>query len=250
MAEAYDSGRRGYPGHLIEDAVRLSGITPGGRILEIGCGTGQATLPFAKRGYRIECVEPGPNLARLARRNLASWPNAKVVVERFEDWRLEPASFDLVLAATSLHHVEPGVRYAKSAAALRPGGALAVLADHPGEEEPGFREELDAIYARWYGAESNRQFREWTLERRIKATSDEIDASGLFGPVEISIRPWTVEFDIPRYMALLESDSMRIQSSPESHEGLKRSIAEAVTRRGGRVRRGFVAVLSLARRAS
>jgi ubiquinone/menaquinone biosynthesis C-methylase UbiE len=38
----YDEVRPGYPEELFDDIVALSGIPSGGRILEIGCGTGQA----------------------------------------------------------------------------------------------------------------------------------------------------------------------------------------------------------------
>src|SRR5215203_6505224 len=81
----YDEVRPGYPEVLFDDVVSLSGIPSGGRILEIGCGTGQATLPFARRGYRILCIELGENMAAVARRNLASYPRAEVVTADFED---------------------------------------------------------------------------------------------------------------------------------------------------------------------
>ena len=82
----YDEVRPGYPEALFEDVVELSGIAPGGRILEIGCGTGQATAPFARRGYAILCVELGENLAAAARRNLAAYPQAEVLTADFEGW--------------------------------------------------------------------------------------------------------------------------------------------------------------------
>ena len=46
-APLYDEARPGYPDELFDDVVSLSGIPFEGRILEIGCGTGQATVPFA-----------------------------------------------------------------------------------------------------------------------------------------------------------------------------------------------------------
>ena len=66
VALLYDQARPGYPEALFDDVVSLSGIPPGGRILEIGCGTGQATVPLAQRGYPILCIELGENLAALA----------------------------------------------------------------------------------------------------------------------------------------------------------------------------------------
>ena len=57
IAELYDRARPGYPEALVDDVVALSGIAPGGRILEIGSGTGKATEAFARRGFRIVCLE-------------------------------------------------------------------------------------------------------------------------------------------------------------------------------------------------
>ena len=73
-APLYDEARPGYPDELFDDVVSLSGIPFEGRILEIGCGTGQATVPFARRGYHVLCIELGENMAALARRNLRMYP--------------------------------------------------------------------------------------------------------------------------------------------------------------------------------
>ncbi|MBA3794479.1 MAG: methyltransferase domain-containing protein, partial [Rubrobacter sp.] len=67
-APLYDEVRPGYPEALFDDVASLSVIPSRGRILEIGCGTGQATVPLARRGYEILCVELGENLAAVARR--------------------------------------------------------------------------------------------------------------------------------------------------------------------------------------
>lgn len=69
VALLYDQVRPGYPEALFDDVVSLSLISPVGRILEIGCGTGQATVPFARLGYRILCIELGKNLATVAKKN-------------------------------------------------------------------------------------------------------------------------------------------------------------------------------------
>jgi tRNA1(Val) A37 N6-methylase TrmN6 len=86
-ARLYDRFRPGYPEHLFEDLVQLSGIPEGGRILEIGPGTGQATLPLARRGYSILGIEMGASMARLYRKNLRGFPNAEILNIAFEDWK-------------------------------------------------------------------------------------------------------------------------------------------------------------------
>lgn len=126
-ADLYDRARPRYPEPLFDDLVAIAGLRPGARILEIGCGTGQATLPLARRGYAIDAVELGAGLAAVARRKLAAFPQVMVHVAAFEQWPLPDEPYDLVLAATSWHWVDPSVRFVKAAAALRTGGALAVI---------------------------------------------------------------------------------------------------------------------------
>src|SRR5215217_7730278 len=114
-ASLYDEVRPGYPDDLFDDIVSLSGIQPGGRILEIGCGTGQATVPFARRGYRILCIELGENMATVARRNLEGYPQAEVRTGAFEEWPLQEGAFDLTISATAFHWLDPGIAYPKAA---------------------------------------------------------------------------------------------------------------------------------------
>ena len=129
-AELYDRARPGYPAALFDDLAALACIGPGCRVLELGCGTGQATVPLAERGCAIVCVELGAGMAAVARRKLARFPSVEVVVAPFEDWPLPPEPFDTVVSATAFHWLDPAVRVAKAADALRPGGALATIATH------------------------------------------------------------------------------------------------------------------------
>ena len=95
-------------------------------MLEIGCGTGQATVPLAERGLAVTAVELGPELAAIARRRLAGFPAAEVVTGSFEDWRPPGAVFDAVVAFNSLHWIDPPLRYAKPHGLLRPGKTMTV----------------------------------------------------------------------------------------------------------------------------
>ena len=62
-AELYDRARPSYPDEIFDDLVALCGLEPGAPILEIGCGTGKATLSLAERRVRVVCIELGENLA-------------------------------------------------------------------------------------------------------------------------------------------------------------------------------------------
>ena len=108
-ARLYDEARPGYPEELVADVVALSDIPEGGRILEIGCGTGQATLPFARRGHRMLCLDIGPEMAAVAAENLRSFPGVEVRAQAFEDWQPDGELFDLVLSGTAFHWVDQRV---------------------------------------------------------------------------------------------------------------------------------------------
>ena len=82
VAERYDEARPTYPEAFFDDLVELTGAPPGGRILEIGPGTGKATVALAGRGYALLGVELGPQLAEVARRNLAPSYDADLNVAR------------------------------------------------------------------------------------------------------------------------------------------------------------------------
>ncbi|CAG7637078.1 class I SAM-dependent methyltransferase [Paenibacillus allorhizosphaerae] len=128
VAELYDRVRNRYPEQLFDDLFDATQLTSQARILEIGPGTGIATLELAKRGCRIVAVELGAEMTAVARRNLAAYPNVEIHVGTFEDWT-PPLSepFDLVIAATAFHWLDPEVRYLKPASLLRQGGYLAIV---------------------------------------------------------------------------------------------------------------------------
>jgi SAM-dependent methyltransferase len=122
-ADQYQDARPEYPQQLFETLVRVAGLGPGDRLLEVGCATGKATLPLARRGFRISCVEIGPQLAAVARNNLVDFADVSVIEGAFETWKPPTGErFDLVFAATAWHWLDPAVRYEQAWRLLRPGG--------------------------------------------------------------------------------------------------------------------------------
>ena len=63
VAERYDSRRPHYPPAVFQAIEDFAGLGPGSRVLEVGCGTGHATVELARRGYDVLAVELGANMA-------------------------------------------------------------------------------------------------------------------------------------------------------------------------------------------
>jgi SAM-dependent methyltransferase len=249
VAELYDRARPGYPSKLVADVVALGGLGTGARILEIGCGTGQATRSFASLGFHVRCLEPGPALARIARERLASFPHVEVVGSSFETWPLEPEAFDLVFSAQAFHWIAPEIPFAKSAAALRPGGGLAVFGNVPMWRDSAVRSAIDAAYARhapslgggatpasWYAEDG-------ALETRFTE-------SGKFCDVTVRSYPWSQAYGVEEYLDLLRTHSDHRALPPLQHEALLSEIGRALETHGGSLHLAYEAHLCFARTRS
>ncbi|HET6705581.1 class I SAM-dependent methyltransferase [Amycolatopsis sp.] len=118
--ERYDRARPAYPRELVAGIVASS---PGGDLLDVGCGTGIEARQFRAAGCRVLGVDPDPRMAAFARRG-----GIDVEVATFEDWDPAGRTFDAVVAGQAWHWVDPVAGQAKAAAVLRPGGLLAVFA--------------------------------------------------------------------------------------------------------------------------
>src|SRR5262249_58136355 len=107
VADLYATARRPYPDVVVDDVVRLAGLARDSAVVEIGCGTGQATLPLAARGLRIVCVELGSRLAEIARRNLADYPQVEGGNADFEQGAAPPHDHDARVPLHPFHRIQP-----------------------------------------------------------------------------------------------------------------------------------------------
>ena len=246
-AELYDRARPGYPPELFDDLADLAGLRPGARLLEIGCGTGQATLPLAERKFQITAIELGPNLAAVARRKLARFPNVAVTVGAFETWSLPPEPFDAVVSATAFHWLDPSVRVIRAADALRPSGVLATIATHHvvGGDAAFFIDVQDC-YRRWSGFPSASGL---PKAADIAPDRGELEPSGRFEPASFRRYEWEQTYSAPEYLDLLSTYSDHRALAQTRRRDLLDCIARLIVERyGGRIRKRYLNELRIARR--
>jgi ubiquinone/menaquinone biosynthesis C-methylase UbiE len=125
MADVYDA-RPPYPAALVDAIAALA--PPGGRVADLGAGTGHLALPLAARGLDVTAVEPARDmLARL--RGSAAERGLPVRAEHAtaEATPLPARSVDLVVVADALHFIDAQLVGQEIARVLRRGGALAVV---------------------------------------------------------------------------------------------------------------------------
>ncbi|UXY17944.1 class I SAM-dependent methyltransferase [Streptomyces cynarae] len=241
-AELYDRARPGYPPELYDDLADLAGARPGSRVLEVGCGTGQATVPLAERGCRITAVEAGPHMAAVARRNLAGTPAVEVVTADFESWPLPEEPFDAVVSATAFHWIDPAVRTAQAADALRPGGALAVVRSQHvrgGTEE--FFIEVQRCYERFDPDTPPGLRPPAAADIDGSDHAEEVARSGRFGPTVFRRYERDLTYTTSDYLDLLRTYSGHRALPEAARNGLLECIAGLIDGRfGGRVTKRYL----------
>ncbi len=123
-AAAYDRYRGGYAPGLFDTLAAL--VPANGTVVEIGAGTGIATVPLAQMAAHLVALEPAPAMREIAATKLAPYPGAALIGTTFEDWEVPPASVDMIVALDAWHWVDQESGPARAARLLRPGGHLAV----------------------------------------------------------------------------------------------------------------------------
>jgi SAM-dependent methyltransferase len=239
--------RPGYPEALIGDVLSLSGIPRDGRILEIGCGSGQATLAFAQRGYAMLCLDIGPDLIALAAEKCRPYPKVEFQVADFEVWKPEPAAFDLAISASAFHWIPPEIGFPKVAQVLKDSGSFAILRNHHPTPYTGFFLEAQEIYRRCT-PELGKENEKKSHEDGIRTTVDQFDKTGLFSPVTVRRYTWSRQFEADQYLKLLETYSGHYNLSEEKKRNLYQGLRELIERRGGVVTRPYLSVLYVARK--
>lgn len=254
VAELYDRVRPGYPDELFADLVAITGMGEGSSVLEVGCGSGQATRSLAALGCSVTAVEPGPDMAELARRRVAAFRDVEVETSRFEDWDDRGRRFDALVAASSWHWVDPSVGWRRAHEVLSPGGWMALLGHvvvrRPGEPEV-YAESAD-LHERF--SPGNPGWCHPPLEDDVRTTHEGWglveDPGGLFGPTVVRWYPTVQWFTGEGFADLLRSTSLYRRLDREVREPLLDAVAERIrTRMGDRAPRRCLSVLRVGRRA-
>lgn len=247
-AEDYDAIRPGYPETLIDDVVMMSELPTAGRILEIGCGTGQATLAFAVRGYPMVCLDIGAALAVRARTKCTPYPEVQIHTVAFETWPPEDSAFDLVLSATTFHWIDPAIGYPKAARVLKPSGSLAVMANLHPTPYTDFFQAVQKVYRRvvpeWRDPSQSP-----STDERVNATAAQIGNTGLFEQAVVQRYPWSHVYTREEYLKLLNTYSEHRNLEANRRQRLFTGIGEVIDHEyGGTITRPYLAVLYLARK--
>ncbi len=189
VADAYERGRPGYP----EEAVRwLVGDEPLD-VVDLGAGTGKLTRSLVGLGHRVTPVEP---IAEMRAELEAALPNVSALEGSAEAIPLPDGVADVVTSAQAFHWFDQEKALPEIARVLRPGGRLALVWNVRDDRDP------------WMARLSE------LIGNERGETSDLLEASDLFEPLEIATFSFEQMLDRDLLLDLVASRSYLAKLTP------------------------------------
>ena len=130
-ASYYHRYRRGYPKEFYDRVVEYFALDGRGRLLDLGCGTGQITIPFAKYFEEAIGVDPDPDMIREAEEacKSAGVQNITWVNKKAEEISGELGIFRLTTMGKSFHWMDQARVLKKVYEITESGGGVVIVSD-------------------------------------------------------------------------------------------------------------------------
>lgn len=229
----YDKFRPTYGTKIFEDILSYSKITPSSKILEIGCGTGNATLPMIQTGAEVTAVEIGGNLSQYTAQKFSKYSNFRIIHSAFEDYQT-PVQYDLIFAATSFHWIKFDQSYSRCKDLLKQDGVLAVFWNTPriSRKNIDLYEEIQGLYQKYMP--NGQEEKEMLLEskwytQRCNDLNGFLKENGYLDCV-FKIYQDTRAFSADEYIGLLQTYSNHMALPPDVRTTFFEKIHSAIKR--------------------
>jgi SAM-dependent methyltransferase len=237
VAQQYDDVRPSYPDELFDAVIAYGGLHAGDDALEIGAGTGKATVGFVARGLAVTAIEPSAEMAAVL-----AGKGVDAVVATFDAF--EPRKeYALAYAAQAWHWVRNQDRYDKLAALLADDGTVALFWNVGREWTGALGADNDAVYER-HAPHLVHAVRNWNIDSVL----DELGAHAAFTDVEKRTFTWRQTYTTAEWLRLLGTHSDHRILPEGQRAALHAAVGEVIEEHGGTVEAVYDTQCYLARR--
>ena len=238
VAADYEKLRPGYVDQLYQTIFDYISIDENSRVVEVGSGGGQATLPMLKTGCSLTAVEYGRQFSECLKEKYRAYPKFSVITDKFENVAFPEGAFNLVYSASAFHWIPEEIGYKKVYSMLKSGGAFARFANHPYRDKgnPALSEEIDALYDEYYYTYYNKKrepLTEYTQEQ-AQARAEIAERYG-FSDIRYALFHRERVFSAKEYASLLGTYSDHIAMEETVRTLFFSKIEEAINRHGNMI---------------
>ena len=165
---------------LIEALVRLGGWPSGGRVADLGCGSGVFTELLRRKGFASVGVDISPKLVALGR---SKYSGLELIEGDAENLPFDSGSFDGVLLSGLIHHFpDPRRLAAEVRRVLKPGGRF--VAFDPNRMNPFmwlYRDRASPFYSSVGVTENERPILAWRIAKIFRDEGFRVQTTYLAG---------------------------------------------------------------------
>ncbi|MFI7157623.1 class I SAM-dependent methyltransferase [Micromonospora chalcea] len=134
VATYYARHRRGYPPEAVDALAAVFGLGPDHTVVDLGCGTGQLSIPLADRVGAVVGMDPEPDMLAIARRAALDQGTANTTWVLGSDSDVSALSRLLgggtvgaLTVAVAIHFMDRDALFKAARPLLRSGGGIAVV---------------------------------------------------------------------------------------------------------------------------
>ncbi len=203
IADQYDKSRPKYSKSVIETILKYKKFDRDSDILEIGCGTGQATELLIDLDSEIDCIDIGDDLIRIAKSKFVNHKNIRFILAPYEDYIFNK-KYDMILSATAYHWIKQPEGDKKTRELLKNDGVFVKISTINSNKEEGYFKKSQSIYEKYF------------IEKIEKNNNNEnIKDTDIFETVHKEILEWKKSYTSEEYLMLLStySDHRNLESS-------------------------------------
>ena len=235
VASAYEKFRPSYPDELYEIIGSYTTLDESCYAVEVGIGSGQATLPILKTGCNLTAIECGREFSELCEKKFKEYPHFCVLTNKFEDTPFENNKYDLVYSATAFHWIAESIGYEKVFSMLKSGGVFARFANHPypAKDNLPLFEKMQSIYGEHYHNKKQKSPTEYTDEQAAQIAK--IAEKYGFTDIKHALFHRTRNFSASEYCALLGTYSDHIAIEETIRKIFFSKIEDAINHYGGTI---------------
>ncbi|TGC62283.1 SAM-dependent methyltransferase [Salmonella enterica subsp. enterica serovar Wilhelmsburg] len=227
----YDKWRPRYSSELFKDIIAYAALDDANNVLEIGIGTGQATLPILQTGCKVRAIDIGDDLVKFSKRKFSDFPSFEVEHIDFESFVASANNYDLIYSATAFHWVDQDTGFKKIYNLLKPGGTVALFWNHPfvSRKDDELHIEIQKIYRKYRPSGTPPvEFTKDNLEKYKNILHK-------YGFVDITSRLYhkTRKFKANDYISLLNTYSDHREMACDIKDAMEKEISLIIDRFGG-----------------
>lgn len=229
-ASEYDRFRPGYPDELFDAIRERLELSSRPQVVDIGAGTGRASLAMAELGWRVTAIEPGRAMLDVLRQQATERGLlVSTVLAEAEATGLDPGTAELATAAQAFHWFDQSSALVEVARILRPGGGVALFWNVRDGERSAFLADYDALLERHAGDAND-------MGRYVAVGRDELRAtfaaSAAFTPLELVNLHHAVEMTPEQFIGLAFTASYVRALAPEQQDRFRLDLAALLGRHG------------------